>query len=121
MAVPEIVFRIPDDRPNSGTISGIDSLHARSIYTTENQENQPFLPIFIIFIYIHVQWQCQRSYSGCWMIDLVPAQFPALIPFMPGQFTGPEIKKISHFYRFSSYLYKFMFNGSARDRIQDVG
>jgi hypothetical protein len=50
MAVPEIVFRMPDDRPDSGTISGIDSHHARSIYTTENQENQPFLPIFFIFI-----------------------------------------------------------------------
>jgi hypothetical protein len=50
MAVPEIVFRMPDDIPDSGTISGIDSLHARSIYTTENQENQPFLPIFFIFI-----------------------------------------------------------------------
>jgi hypothetical protein len=50
MAVPEIVFRMPDDRPDSGTISGIYSLHARSIYTTENQENQLFLPIFFIFI-----------------------------------------------------------------------
>jgi hypothetical protein len=50
-----------------------------------------------------------------------PAQFPALIPFMPEQFTTTEIMKINHFYRFSSYLYKFMFNGSARDRIRNAG
>jgi hypothetical protein len=50
MAMPEIVFRMSKDRPGSGTISGIDSFHARSIYYTGNQENQPFLLIFFIFL-----------------------------------------------------------------------
>jgi hypothetical protein len=67
MAMPEIVFRMSKDRLGFGTISGIDSFHAGSIYYTGNQENQPFLPIFFIF------------------------------------------------------LYKFMFNGSARDCIRDAG
>jgi hypothetical protein len=51
---------------------------------------------------------------------MVPVQFPALIPFMPGQFTAREIKKINHFCCFSTYLSKFMFNGNARDHIQDA-
>jgi hypothetical protein len=67
MAMPEIVFGMPVNTPGSGTLSSIDSFHAGSIYYTGNQENQPFLPIFFIF------------------------------------------------------LYKFMFNGSARDRILNAG
>jgi hypothetical protein len=50
MAMPEIVFGMPENRPGSDTISGIDSLYAGSIYSTVNQENQPFLPIIFIFI-----------------------------------------------------------------------
>jgi hypothetical protein len=48
MAVPEVVFGVPDDRLGSGTIYGIDSLHAGTIYSAGNQENQPFLPIFYV-------------------------------------------------------------------------
>jgi hypothetical protein len=48
MAVPEIIFGMPDNRPGSGTILGIDSLHAGTIYSAGNQENQPFLPIFYV-------------------------------------------------------------------------
>ena len=66
MAVPEIVFGMPDDIPGSCLFSGIDILHAGSNYSIRNQENQPFWPI-------------------------------------------------------STYLNKFRFNGSARDRIQDAG
>jgi hypothetical protein len=50
MAMPEIIFVMPKNRPGFDTISGIDSFHAESIYNTGNQENQPFLPIIFIFI-----------------------------------------------------------------------
>jgi hypothetical protein len=36
---------MPDNRHGSGAISGIDSFHAGSIYSSGNQENQPFWPI----------------------------------------------------------------------------
>jgi hypothetical protein len=49
MAMSEIVFSMPKDRPGSGITSDIDSLHAGSIYSTGNQENQPFLRMFFIF------------------------------------------------------------------------
>jgi hypothetical protein len=42
MAMSEIVFRMPDNISGSGTISGIDSFHARAIFSTGNQENQSF-------------------------------------------------------------------------------
>jgi hypothetical protein len=50
MAMPEIIFGMPENRPGSDTISGMDSFHAGSIYSTGNQENQLFLPIIFIFI-----------------------------------------------------------------------
>jgi hypothetical protein len=50
MAMSEIVFRKPDNIPGSDTISGIDFFHAGTTYNNRNQENQPFLPIFFIFI-----------------------------------------------------------------------
>ena len=48
MAVQEFVFRMPNDTPGSGPFSGINFLHARSIYSIGNQENQPFWPIFYV-------------------------------------------------------------------------
>jgi hypothetical protein len=40
MAMPEIIFRMPINIPGSRKISGIDSLHAGSNYSTGNK-NQP--------------------------------------------------------------------------------
>jgi hypothetical protein len=48
MAMPEIVFVMPVNTPGSGTISGIDSFHAGSIYSIGNQENQLFWLILYV-------------------------------------------------------------------------
>jgi hypothetical protein len=49
MAMPEIVFRMSIDILGFRTISGIDSFHAGSIYSSGNQENHPFLLFFYVF------------------------------------------------------------------------